>query len=382
MTIKRPTVTPATKQKLDAILKKHVDLGLIPAATFAVATADSKAEPLYFKAEGDKVFGQPDKGQINEDTILQLMSMTKLMVSLAVLQLVDAGKLTLDEPAIFEKYLPELGKLPIVGAVQDGKSVEHPATKKITVRQILTHTNGTGYDVMVPALGEWVKVNNKATVISTNLTVESFELPLIFEPGEGWNYSLGLDWGGILVERVTGKSLEQYFQENIFKPSGVTTLTFTPPDEAYIKLQQVVTHDPIDNKLVVFPGIRDCSPGSAKGQASGGAGLYGTAHDYLRVLQKGQYDFARLVPHIDVKLIDNAQLTHSLGGFVCTADSSHGRKTGSMWWEGIYKTFYWMDPLTGVTGVFTTQLFAFGVPNEPFDLVFNELERAFYDGLH
>lgn len=310
------------------------------------------------------------------------MSMTKLMVSLAVLQLVDAGKLTLDEPAIVEKYLPELGKLLIVGAVQHDKSVEHSATKKITVRQLLTHTNGTGYDVMVPVLGEWVKANNKATVISTDLTVESFELPLIFEPGEGWNYSLGLDWGGILVERVTGKSLEQYLQENIFKPSGATTLTFTPPDEAYNKLQQVVTHNPIDNKLVVFPGIRDCSPGSAKGQASGGAGLYGTARDYLRVLQKvmasnkprgiispesysllftnqlpkapggtfqGQYDFARLFPHIDVKLIDNAQLTHSLGGFVCTADSSHGRKTGSMWWEGIYKTFYWMDPSTGVT---------------------------------
>lgn len=259
------------------------------------------------------------------------MSMTKLVVSLSALQLVEAGKLTLDDPDLIAKYLPELGTLPILTAIEDGKAVEHKATKRITLRNLLTHTNGTGYDVMVPLLGEWVKLNNAGTIIATDLTVKSFELPLIFEPGEGWNYSLGLDWTGILIERVTGQSLEDYFQEHIFKPVGATTLTFTPKEDDYKRLQQVTTHDPTDHKLIIFPGIRDCTPGSAKGQASGGAGLYGTARDYLRVLQgvmasakpggiispesfkllftnqlpeapagtfQGQSDFARFIPHI------------------------------------------------------------------------------------
>lgn len=319
-----------------------------------------------------------------DQPVLQLMSMTKLVVSIAALQLVEAGKLSLDDPAVVAKYLPELAELPILTAVEDGKAVTQKATKQTTLRHLLTHTSGSGYDAMVPLLGEWAKLNNAQTVIGADLSVDSFKLPLLFEPGQGWNYSLGLDWGGVLIERVTGQSLEKYFQQHIFKPLGITTLTFNPGAEHFAKLQQVVTHNPTDNSLMIFPGIRDCSgPDAIKGQASGGAGLYGTARDYLRLLQgvmassksaggiltpdsvkllftnqlppgpdgtfQGQYDFARFIPHIDAKLIDGGKLTHSLGGFVCTEECAHGRKKDSLWWEGIYKTFYWLDPATGVT---------------------------------
>lgn len=306
--------------------------------------------------------------------------MTKLVVTIAALQLVEQSKLALDDAALIDKHLPELTTLDIVTAVKDGKPEYTKRTERITLRHLLTHTNGTGYGLMVPVLGEWGAATGHPGPFGKNPNVESFSGPLVFNPGQGWNYSLGLDWTGILIERVTGKSLEDYFQENIFKPVGAKTLTFVPTQTHYDRMQAVTTRTP-DGKLVVFPGIRDNSPEALKGQASGGAGLFGTARDYLRVLQgvlasgkpggilspesvkliftdqlpkapagtyDGQLQFAALIEHIHPDLVSNKQLTHSLGGFVSTADSGHGRKAGSDWWEGILKTFYWMDPTTGI----------------------------------
>jgi methyl acetate hydrolase len=308
------------------------------------------------------------------------MSMTKLVVTIAALQLLDAGKVSLDDPELITKHLPELVKLDILRAVTDGVPAYTKRTKPITLRHLLTHTSGLGYDIMVPMLGEWVAATGAPASFAKNPTVKSFEHPLLFEPGTAWNYSLGLDWAGVLVERITGQTLEQYFQDNIFKPVGAKTLTFTPTPVHYERLQAVTARTE-DLKLVVFPGIRDTSPEAIVGQASGGAGLYGTARDYLRVLQgvlasaqpgglvspesyklifsdqlpkagedkfAGQLGFAQLIPHIHPSLVENKQIRHSLGGFLSTADSPVGRKAYSDWWEGIYKTFYWMDPTTGV----------------------------------
>lgn len=308
------------------------------------------------------------------------MSMTKLVVSVAALQLVEQGKLALDDPAVIEKNLPELAKLEIVTAVENGKPVTQKRTKPITLRHLLTHTSGTGYDLMVPLLGEWAKATGHTGVFASNLSISSFEVPLVFEPGGGWNYSLGLDWAGILVERVSGQSLDAYFKEHIFKPANASSLTFAPEQKHYDNLQTPTMRNE-EGKLFAFPGVRETAPEKIKGQASGGAGLYGTALDYLRVLQcimrckqpggiispesykllftdqlpegpegtfKGQYEFAGMIPHIHPDLIKNGKLSHSLGGFLSTADSPNGRKAYTDWWEGIYKTFYWMDPTTGV----------------------------------
>lgn len=306
--------------------------------------------------------------------------MTKLVTSVAVLQLVDAGKVSIDDPEIVNKHLPELVNLQILTGVKDGKPEFTKRTKDITLRHLLTHTNGTGYTIMVPVLGEWAEATGAGPVFGKNLTVKTFEHPLVFEPGTSWNYSLGLDWAGILVERITGQSLEQYFQDNIFKPVGAKTLTFLPTPAHYERLMAVTTHGP-DGKLVVFPGIRDTAPENIKGQASGGAGLFGTSRDYLRVLQgvmasakpggiispesykliftdqlpkaaedafQPQLEFSKLITHISPQLIEKKQIRHSLGGFLSTADSPIGRKAYTDWWEGIYKTFYWMDPTTSI----------------------------------
>ncbi|BEI80844.1 hypothetical protein CcaverHIS002_0200040 [Cutaneotrichosporon cavernicola] len=407
-----PTLSAEGKAKLDQILKSNVEAGDIPGSTFAVATPDANAPLIYWGTAGDRHFGDPSKGQINEDTVLQLMSMTKLVVTVAALQLVEQGKLSLDDPTLIEKTIPELCDMEILTEVTDGKPVTKKRTRPVTLRHLLTHTNGSGYDLMVPLLGEWAKATGHKGVFANNLSISSFQSPLIFEPGQGWNYSLGLDWTGILIERVTGQSLDAYFKEHIFNPINAKTLTFTPTPKHYENLQTPTTRDDKD-KLFAFPGARETTLESIEGQASGGAGLYGTARDYLIFLQavmrckepggiispesykliyteqrpeapegtyEGQYGFAALIPHIHPDLVKNKQLGHSLGGFISKADSPHGRKAGTDWWEGIYKTFYWMDPTTGVCGVFTTQLFRFGIPDH-FEKVFNDLERTLYDNL-
>ncbi|KLT43858.1 beta-lactamase/transpeptidase-like protein [Cutaneotrichosporon oleaginosum] len=362
-----PTLSAEGKAKLDQILESEVASGEIPASTFAVATADANAPPIYWGVAGDRHFGDPSKGQINEDTVLQLMSMTKLVVTVAALQLIEKGKLSLDDPAVIEKNLPELWKLEILTEMKDGKPVTRKRTKPITLRHLLTHTNGTGYDLMVPLLGEWAKATGHKGVFASNLTIGSFESPLIFEPGEGWNYSLGLDWAGILIERVSGQSLDAYFKEHIFKPIGANTITFAPEAKHYENLQTPTMRDE-NLKVFAFPGARETAPEKIVGQASGGAGLYGTAKDYLRFLQAvmrskepggiispesyklifshqlpdapegtyaGQYGFAALIPHIHPDLINNKKIGHSLGGFYAQADSPHGRKAGTTWWEGM-----------------------------------------------
>ncbi|GMK56287.1 hypothetical protein CspeluHIS016_0301270 [Cutaneotrichosporon spelunceum] len=407
-----PTLSAAGKAKLDQILKSNTESRDIPGSTFAVATPDADASLVYWGTGGDRVFGDPSKGQIDEDTVLQLMSMTKLAVSVAALQLVEQGKLTLDDPALIEKVLPELCKQDLLTAVTDGKLETKKRTQPITLRHLLTHTNGSGYGLMVPLLGQWSQATGHKGVFAPNLTVGSFESPLIFEPGQGWNYSLGLDWAGVLIERVTGQTLDEYFKQHIFGPINASTLTFAPTPKHYENLQAPTMRDEND-KLFAFPGVRETSPESIKGQNSGGAGLYGTARDYLRFLQavmrskesggiispesykliftnqlpdapEGtfdmQYEFAKLVPHIHPDLIEKKQLGHSLGGFLSKADSPIGRKAGTDWWEGIYKTFYWMDPTTGICGVFTTQLFRFSEPDY-FEKVFNDLESTLYDNL-
>jgi methyl acetate hydrolase len=375
-----PTLSADGKAKLDKILQSEVASGEIPGSTFAVATPDANAAPLYFGTAGDRHFGDASKGQINEDTgespstarltaVLQLMSMTKLVVTVAALQLVEQGKLSLDDPAILQKQLPEMHNTEILTEVKDGKAVTKKRTKPITLRHLLTHTGGSGYDLMVPLLGEWAKSTGHKGVFAPNLTVASFESPSIFEPGEGWNYSLGLDWAGILIERVTGQTLDEYFKEHIFKPINASTLTFAPGPKHYENLQTPTMRDE-NLKLFAFPGARETSPESIKGQNSGGAGLYGTARDYLRFLQAvmrskepggiispesyklifsdqlpdapegtydGQYGFAALIPHIHPDLVQNKQLGHSLGGFISKADSPHGRKAGTDWWEGEWR---------------------------------------------
>jgi len=318
---------------------------------------------------------------------LQLYSTTKLVTSVAVLQLVDRGLLDLDDGSLIETKLPELWAQDIVAFADENEDTQPTFTKRtkpITLRQLLTHTSGLSYMFNAPEIARWEKSIGRKDGIWAG-TVEGFTQPLIFEPGTRWWYSIGIDWAGILVERVSGQRLEEYFREHIFEPLGIKHLTFIPTSDVQARLQQVCERG-ADGKLQHCEGMRSTSNPNL-GQYSGGGGLFGTARDYLRFLrgilasgagaqgailsQKAFKElFTNSLPardgsntvHADIAAMAKRQtyhdpahvnndaqyLEHSVGLVLNTRDSVNGRRAGSGCWDGAAKTQYWLDPTTGV----------------------------------
>jgi CubicO group peptidase (beta-lactamase class C family) len=326
---------------------------------------------------------------------LQLYSMTKLVTTVSVLQLVDRGLLDLDDPAIVEKHLPELWSQPIMRFREtDAEPTFTARTVPLTLKHLLTHTSGLSYFFNTPEITRWEKHVGRRTESLWSGTVEGFVQPLIFEPGTQWRYSIGIDWAGILVERVSGEDLETYFAKHIFEPLGIKNITFVPTPEVQDRLQKVCTRD--GDRIVHTESMRSITNPSL-GQLSGGGGLFGTARDYLRFLRgllasgvpgaegtilsqkafktlftdalppRGQGVHAGLAEmttrqtyHDPEHTANDAQyLGHSVGLVLNVRDSVNGRKAGSGCWDGAARTQYWLDPTTGVavsvkTSVHTT----------------------------
>ncbi|WOO82583.1 Acyltransferase LovD [Vanrija pseudolonga] len=410
-----PTLSAAAKAKLDALLHTSVAQPETPAFAFAAATAD---ELLYFNSAGERVWGSPDKGQVDDTTLYQLYSMTKLVTAVAALQLVDEGKLEIDDGAIIEQTLPELAARPILSYDADGKEVLTARKNPITLRRLLSHTSGLGYTLFDPRYVRWMKDHGKPQTLfmSAGGGLGALEIPLLFEPGTSFVYGVGIDWAGVLVERLSGLSLEEYFQQRIFKPLGIKSLTFHLTQE-YIDGLQAVTDRNAEGKLHLAPSLREVVPHTMK-QFHGGDGLYGTAKDYVRFLQgvlasakpgglvspesykwlftnvlperegttvyEGLTGFLSLLPVDKTLLADTGKaLGYSLSLQLNTVESAYGRKAGSASWGGAAKTMYWIDPVTGVIGAVFTQVLN-GNPLASTDYVNNvyyNFERELYNVL-
>ncbi len=206
-----PSIVPA---KLDDTLRSSLQKRGIPTATAIVANTD---HVIYSGA-----FGKRDSaGSVNAavDTIFRIASMTKAITTTAALQLVEQGKLTLDEPV--SKHLPELGKLEVLeGFDASGKPILRPAKTPIALRHLLTHTSGCAYANWSPTLTQYIKVTKSTPAAVAPLN------PLLFEPGTRWHYGTSLDWAGKLVEKISALTLEQYFQNNILQPLGMKSTSF------------------------------------------------------------------------------------------------------------------------------------------------------------
>ena len=208
------------------------------------------------------------------------------MASVAALQCVERGLLSLDAPV--DNILPELVNVPILISVDEDGAKFKPSTKKITLRQMLTHSSGLSYEFTHPKMFAWRKwflkqsAANKAMTKSSDPAI-AYQAPLLFEPGEGWAYSTGIDWAGVMVSRVTGMSLEDYMVKNIWIPLGMSNTTFYPekyPDIISRQASMAVRDDEgnlsrgVDNPLKAFLGVRE----------NGGGGCFSTASDYIKFL--------------------------------------------------------------------------------------------------
>ena len=364
---------------LDRVLRTAVEQRRVPGVVAMVATANAVAY------EG--AFG------FNKDAIFAIASMTTPVTSVAVMQLVEAGKVKLDEPAA--TYLPELGAVQVL----EGGALRAPKGP-ITVRQLLTHTSGFGYEFLNGDLHEYAAKGNLPSVMAGG---DGFmKAPLVFDPGTRWEYGINTDWLGKLVEKVSGQSLEAYFRKAIFAPLGMNDSFFNVPPDKQPRMVGVYQRT-ADGALAEQPR----PPAKPVEFFSGGGGLHSTAADYVKfarammaggrlgprriltqesVAQMGRNQIGELalrpmpsfVPQLakDRAAMPGQPDKFGLGFALNTRPLDKGRGASTLSWAGIFNTFFWIDRDKKVCAVLMTQMLPF-LEDGPQALV-SDFDRAVY----
>lgn len=336
----------------------------------------------------------PAKVPMKIETICQIASMTKALVSLGIMQLVEGGRIELEAP--IGEVLPELADPQVLtGFAEDGSPILRRAARPITLRHLLTHTSGLGYAFVQSEILRYYQ----AVGIPAPGSKASITMPLLFDPGEDWAYGVSTDWVGLAIEAVTGSDLQTYLEGHVFGPLGLKNTAFRdalPDGAARVHMRSA------GGGFMLSPLY--LGGGEFHG---GGGGLTSTAEDYARFLQMilrgGELDGNRLLQADTVAEMSRNQVGTIRAGAMPTAmpefappydtfPDQHtgwglgflvnpepvevGRSTGSLCWAGIFNSYYWIDPAAGVAGVLMSQLAPFG------DLgavaAFRELERTAY----
>ncbi|CAO2649644.1 Nn.00g070290.m01.CDS01 [Neocucurbitaria sp. VM-36] len=345
----------------------------------------------YAKAFGTTSMKPSNAKPLALNTIMWVASCTKLMTSLCAMQLVEQGLITLDD-AVY-KHIPELKNFPILKGFEEktGKPIEQKHKNPITLRLLLTHASGLTYDATHPKSLAWLHYHNRPPATSGKL-LERFNTPLMFEPGEGWCYGPGIDYAGLLIERVTGTSLEEYMKKKLWGPLGIRDITFFPsflrPDLKERLADMSVREE---SGKVRFTGARMTyrdGEGREVGECMGGQGSFTSAEEYVKVLkavltcdedekilkresleeffrpQLGQGSKAALNEVLQDDMTNNAmggtakeiEKDWGLGGVLIMQDSPDGKKAGTMLWGGLPNLRWWVDRKTGLCGLYAGQV--------------------------
>jgi CubicO group peptidase (beta-lactamase class C family) len=240
----------------------------------------------YTKAFGNTSMKSENAKPLQLNTVMWVASCTKLMTSICALQLVERGQLTLDDP-VYE-HIPELKDFKILKTFDDqGKPVEVQHTKPMTLRTLLTHTSGLTYDGMHPKLLAWLAYHGRKPGVGATI-LQRFDAPLTFEPGESWMYGSGIDYAGLLIERVTGLTLEEYMRQNLWEPLGIKDMTFQLKSRPDMKerMADMSLRDEESGK-VKYTGAMEAyhSPdGDEVQDCMGGQGVFTSPEEYLKVI--------------------------------------------------------------------------------------------------
>lgn len=385
------------KDAADAILRNAAGSGdHVPGV---VAMVTDRSGNIYEGAAGKR---QDDaSAAMATDDHFALFSTTKAITGTAVLQLVEQGQLDLDAPASI--YAPELGEIQVIeGFDANGAPLLRAPKRPVTTRMLMTHTAGFGYHFFNQAYFRLVEQGHPSVVSSSKLSLMT---PLLFDPGEAWEYGSNIDWCGQIVERITGRRLGDVFRDEIFAPLGITTMTFEIDDRVERTLAPIHARNPdcsltpLDLKLPADPEVH-----------MGGHGLYGTVPDYMRFirmwLNDGMGEHGRvlkpetvrmaernqigdmkigMLPGVDPTLSNDAEFfpglpkSWSFTFMVNDATAPTGRPAGALGWAGLANLFYWIDRNNGFGGFWATQILPFGDP-----VSFSRymaFETAFYDHL-
>ena len=372
--IAAPLNKSAHSEEIDRELQARVAAGEIPGV---VAMAANQQSVIYEGAFGFRDMAKASR--MSTDTIFRIASMVKLLTSVAALQLVERGKLMLDEPA--NNIDPGLGSVQVLAGF-DSKGIPQlrPAQKPITLRSLLTHTSGFSYPLWDPIVVRYLKVARS--------NPELPRMPLMFEPGSRWAYGGSLDRVGRMVEIAGGQSLDRYFSDHITGPLGMIDTGFSLTGEQRARQAPLYVRD-ANGELLPQPPEK---PNVTK-VFSGGGGIYSTAPDYLTLLQAllnggriretsilrpetvammSENQIGNLEAGIlrttnpalsnDVNFFPGIQLRWGLGHMINIAPVPGGRKAGSLTWAGLLNTYYWIDPAMRTAAVIMMQILPFADP--------------------
>ncbi|KAK5048593.1 hypothetical protein LTR84_005684 [Exophiala bonariae] len=325
-----------------------------------------------------KAFGRssPDK-LLTLDSTFRIASCSKLITSIAVMQCVEQGLVKLDEDV--SPILHELKGIQILEGFNSvsGDPVLRRSDANITLR------SGLGYDLFVPLLQQWRAYHHENVGIPASDFTRAYFLPLLFEPGQGWEYGPGIEWAGILIERLTGTNLQQYIQENIGEPLGLRNMTFHLEERPDIR--QNLCHTSYRHAGGELDWTtEEILPDPIK-ESLGGVGIYSTALDYFAVLEavlvgderllSGPATIDLLKPQLSsmsrqalnkiVQDLDRAtgfgippgiEVDHSLAGIINVNSLDTGRRGGSVSWGGYPNLKWWVDRNAGLCGLYASQL--------------------------
>jgi CubicO group peptidase (beta-lactamase class C family) len=336
------------------------------------------------------------------DTVVWIASMTKAVTGMAAMQLVERGKLALDEP--IGGLLPQLASPQVFeGHDSAGKPKLRPAKGAITLRQLLTHTAGFSYDIWNPALGKHMEATGIPGIISCQNA--ALDMPLTFDPGTRWDYGINIDWVGKAVEAVSDQSLEVYFREHIFEPLGMADTGFLISSAQKARVATMYSRG-ADGALASMPFEMPQRPEFFMG----GGALFSTPRNYIAFLQMllndGTFNGAQLlkpetvalmrqnhIGDLEVVTLKTAKpdlsndanffpgMSHKWGlSFdINTEPGPAGRSAGSLCWAGLFNTYFWIDPTRKVTGTIMTQLLPFA--DADVLQLYADFESGLYDAL-
>jgi len=371
---------PERLARIDRVVKSYIDSNWIVGAVCLVM---KDGKPAYFKA-----FGMDDKEKgrlMHKDAIFRIASQTKAITSTAVMMLWEEGKFLLDDP--ISKYIPSFARPKVLDKFneKDSSYTTLPAKREITIRDLLTHTSGLGYAQIGSAKMQaiYAKAGIQAGFsdhkqLLADAVNKLGTLPLEYNPGERFNYSLSIDVLGRLVEVASGMALDRFFAERIFVPLGMNDTYFHLPETKRNRLVNAYTEDaktrtPIKWVDGTFPGSSINYPVNNNGYFAGGAGLVSTITDYAAFLQlfinKGNYQGKQLLARHTVDVMTRNQIGDiSLGddkfglGFQLTTAKGSGKlglSEGSISWGGFFATSYWADPKEKLSGLLFLQQWPF-----------------------
>ncbi len=351
-----------------------------PRVPGVVAGVTDRQGTVYLGSAGERALGSGT--EMTTDTVMAVFSTTKAITGTVALQLVEEGALDLDAPA--RQYLPELADVRVLdGFDEAGDPVLRAPRTEITTRHLLTHTAGFGYDFFNENYNRLAGEHGQPSIVTA--TRAALRTPLLFDPGERWEYGSNIDWAGQVVEAVTGDRLGDVMQRRVFEPLAMVDTAFTLSDRARPRVATMHQREADGSLRPTSFALPDPEV------HMGGHGLYSTVGDYLHFIRMWLNDGASdggeqilrpetvamaaenhlgdlkitalpgVIPALsnDAEFFPGMPKSWALTFMINDEDAPTGRPAGSLAWAGLANLYYWIDRSTGIGGFWGTQIFPF-----------------------